>query len=169
MRCVVLKGTAGEPLDRWFGTYRGSLDPKDKSYKGGASDKELDKEFTANNGDAGIVKGSAVGQEYKPAKLGLCGGEGLFGKGGLSLKSAVPSFQDGIYHLHYCVTFTIFAMAVCGDPYDLGILKPTLSLGSLGTVSNAQLLSAMIAYGPIAFGAMMLGIFGDRYAWSWPL
>jgi len=161
-------GTAGEPLDRWFGTYRGSLNPKDKSYKGGASDKELDKEFTANNGDAGVVKGSAVGQEYKPVKLGVCGGEGLFGKGGLSLKSAVPSFQDGIYHLHYCVTFTIFAMAVCGDPYDLGILKPTLSLGSLGTVSNAQLLSAMIAYGPIAFGAMMLGIFGDRYAWSWP-
>ena len=36
-------GTAGEPLDRWFGTYRGSLDPKDKDYKGGASDKELDK------------------------------------------------------------------------------------------------------------------------------
>ena len=39
-------GTSGEPLDRWFGTYRGSLDPKDNDYKGGASEKELDKEFS---------------------------------------------------------------------------------------------------------------------------
>ena len=30
-------GTGGEPLDRLFGTHRMSLDPKDKSYTGGAS------------------------------------------------------------------------------------------------------------------------------------
>jgi hypothetical protein len=37
-------------------------------------------------------------------------------------------------------------MAVCGDPYNVCILKRSLNLGQLGTVSNAQLLSTMIAY-----------------------
>lgn len=161
-------GTAGEPLDRWFGTYRGSLDPKDKSYQGGASDKELDKEFAVNGGDKGQLSGNAQGQEYKPAKSGICGGEGLFGKGGLSLWAAVPALQDGIYHLHYCITFTIFAMAVCGDPYGLGLLDVQLKLGSALAITNAQLLSGMIAFGPILFGALMLTVFGDRYSWSWP-
>ena len=159
-------GTSGEPLDRWFGTYRGSLDPKDTSYKGGASEKELEKEFTVNGGSA-ESSSKASDDEYKPKNLGVCGGEGLFGKGGLSLRAAVPTLQDGIYHLHYIITFTIFAMAVCGDPLDLGILTVNAKIGSL-TINNAQLLSSMIAFGPILFGALMLSVFKDRYTWSWP-
>jgi len=163
-------GTAGEPLDRWFGTYRGSLDPKDKDYKGGASDKELDKEFTENDGSKGHVatkkkEGPAKeSDEYVPVKRGACAGEG-----GLTLRGALPTLQDGIYHTHYCITYCIFAMAVTGqDPLNLGILSWELKLGALGTVNNAQLMSAMIAYGPIAFGGLLLMIFKDRYSWSWP-
>jgi hypothetical protein len=168
-------GTAGEPLDRWFGTYRGSLDPKDKDYQGGATEQELEKEFAENNGvEASKTGGSTKGkkqasEDYLPTKPGVCGGRPLFGgPGGLSPSKALPSLQDGIYHLHYCITFVIFGMAVCGDPYNLGILGWELPLGPLGKLNNAQLLSAMIAYGPILFGALMLMIFKDRYSWSWP-
>ena len=59
-------------------------------------------------------------------------------------------------------------MAVCGDPYNLGILEWELPLGKLGTVGNAQLLSAMMAVGPIVMGCAMLVIFNDRKSWRWP-
>ena len=59
-------------------------------------------------------------------------------------------------------------MAVTGDPYNLGILEWELPLGKLGTVGNAQLLSAMMAVGPIVMGCAMLVIFNDRKSWRWP-
>jgi len=93
---------------------------------------------------------------------------GLWDGGSLSLSKAMPTLQDGIYHAHYCAIFVLYGMAVCGDPYNIGILEWELPLGKLGTVTNAQLLSAMVAYGPILFGGLLLMIFKDRYAWSWP-
>ena len=175
-------GTSGEPLDRWFGTYRGSLDPKDKDYQGGASDKELDKEFSENGGvgesnpaagSEGAKKKTAAAspdsEVFLAKKPGVCGGQSVFGgAGGLSPMKALPTLQDGLYHLHYCIVFAIFGRAVCGDPFNLGILGWELPLGPLGKLSNAQLMSGMVAYGPILFGALMLMVFKDRYSWSWP-
>ena len=120
-------GTSGEPLDRWFGTYRGSMDPKDKDYQGGASDKELDKEFSENSG--GSVQDGKKVEAAKAVKaedveyVMQAGKGGMWNGGSLSLMKAIPSLQDGIYHAHYCAIFAIYGMAVCGDPYNLGILE----------------------------------------------
>jgi len=148
-------GTSGEPFDHLFGTYRGSLDPNDESYKGGADEAELAAESKFNNADADQVKGSIEGQgegaKYVPKRSGIWAGEGA-----LSLRAAVPTLEHGMFHAHYLAAMLLFYLAAGGD--------------ARVTKFNhfSRWVGGALAFGPMIFGYMLIVASRDKKSIIWP-
>jgi len=136
-------GSGGFPMDGIFGTARFSLDPEDKTYQGGASEKDLQEENKRNlnfEPDANPSKQ----QSFVPEK-------GWSSGGGINPMDAIPKLQDAIYTAFYVATLSVFA-AVLGNRLVL----------------PGRLVALAVSAGPVLFATFLLKIFGDGMPLVWP-
>lgn len=148
------------------------------------------KEEAGKNLNAGEEAGAGktTGNKYLPRKKGICNTSAK--NGGLALRKAVPTFQDGLYHMHYIVVWGLMLDSMLGDPLGLGLpgLDSSWSVGlptalqtaltANGGKIGAQLAGATldagtamalaVAIGPMIFAMVLLTLYRDNKSFRHP-
>lgn len=138
-------GSTGFPMDYLMGTARFSLDPEEKSYTGGASEKELQAEKNRNLVIKSEAKSANAEESYVP-KHGWSSG------GTVNPLDALPkSMEDAIYIAYYVIAFTALAA----------------SLGGYVALPG-QLVAVAVSIGPVLVATLLLKMSGDSLPTRWP-
>merc|ERR1711871_870888 len=148
-------GSSGTALDKIFGTFRSSLDPKYKSYMGKADEKSFDKQTREvgakqSGMEPTAAKKESAGDEqvYVPKKKGITSG------GSVSIAGAMPKTRDFIY---YVLCGVIAAFVVC-------------AISGADTISaiDPRVVGGIAGFGPVIIAYAMTLMTKDSLSVLWP-
>jgi len=160
-------GGGGIPIDAFFGTLRDTLSGHDKLYKGKSGSTCLPAQL-AEAGDAETEFKLQNNRNHAP---GFGTPPNYEMPTAMESLNPLPRSRDGAYWVGVLAIFGTLGCALACHPSPHSTTSTTCSgLGflQLASLDYTTTVPILVAWGPVAWGAILNGVLGDRYAMLWP-